>query len=252
MKHQKAALVTGSAIRLGKAIAIALAQSGFDIALHYYSSSDKAAETQAEIRAIGVACELFPQDLADASSLETFVGQVKEKMPHLSVLVNSASAYTSGEIESTSVDMFDQQFSINLRAPFFLSKGFAKHCQSGHIINICDNKIAYNQYAYAAYLLSKKALAEFVKIAALEFAPNIRVNGVAPGVVLPADTRSDDYINWRIQGIPLQKQGTTKNITSAVVHLVDNDFMTGQVLMVDGGEAIAHIGRNATQYKADK
>ena len=252
MKHRKAALVTGSAIRLGKAIAIALAQSGFDIALHHYSSTDQAAETQAEIRALGVACELFSQDLSNAEPLEAFVGQVKEKMPHLSALVNSASAYTSGKIKSTSVDMFDQQMSVNLRAPFFLAKGFAKHCQSGHIVNICDNKIAYNQYEYAAYLLSKKALAEFVKIAAMEFAPHIRVNGIAPGVVLPSNARSDDYINWRIQGIPLQKQGKTSNITGAVVHLVENDFMTGQVLVVDGGESIAHIGRNAAQYKADQ
>ena len=252
MKDQKAALVTGSAIRLGKAIAIALAKAGFDIALHYYSSEDKAVATQAEIQELGVACKLCPQNLADASSLETFVKDVKEKMPHLSVLVNSASAYESGEVEATSVDMFDQQFAINLRAPFFLTKGFAKYCKSGHIINICDNKIAYNQYAYSAYLLSKKALAEFVRMSALELAPYIRVNGIAPGVVLPATSRSKDYINWRIQGIPLQKQGTTDNITQAIVGLVDNDFMTGQVLVVDGGESIAHIGRNATQYKADK
>lgn len=248
MKRNQTALVTGSGVRLGKAIAIAMAKAGFDIALHYNSSQAKAKTTQAEILALGVQCETFQQDLSQAAALDDFLQTVQTKMPTLAVLVNSASVYDSGEIADTSLAIFEQQFAVNLRAPFFLSRAFAKWVENGNIINICDNKIAFNQYEYAAYLLSKKTLAEFTKLAALEFAPNIRVNGVSPGVVMPAVSRSEDYVNWRIQGIPVQRQGHTDNITQAIVSLVDNDFMTGQILFVDGGESITNVGRNATQF----
>ncbi|MEA5466137.1 SDR family oxidoreductase [Leptothoe sp. PORK10 BA2] len=248
MNRNQTALVTGSGVRLGKAIAIALAKAGFDIALHYNSSQAKAKATQAEILALGVQCETFQQDLSQAEALDDFLQTVQAKMPTLAVLVNSASVYDSGEIADTSVAIFEQQFAVNLRAPFFLSRAFAKAVETGNIINICDNKIAFNQYEYAAYLLSKKTLAEFTKLAALEFAPHIRVNGVSPGVVMPAGSRSEDYINWRIQGIPVQRQGHTDNITQAIVSLIDNDFMTGQILFVDGGESITNVGRNATQF----
>ncbi len=252
LSQKKAALVTGSAIRLGKAIAVALAKAGYDIALHYNSSAAPAIETQKEIQALGVECQIFQQDLRAADELATFVGRVKDAMPHLNVLVNSASAYENATIADSTVDLFDTQFAVNLRAPFFLTRGFAQVCQSGSIINICDNKIGFNQFEYAAYLLSKKALAEMTRMAALEFAPNIRVNGVAPGVVLPAGTRSEEYIEWRIQGIPLKMQGDTIHITQAVLALLNNDFMTGQILVVDGGESIANVGQNAAQFDPDK
>lgn len=252
LRRNQTALVTGSAIRLGKAIAIALAKAGFDIALHYNRSQSNAEATQADIRALDVNCEIFQQDLSQAEALDHFLAQVHGTMANLTVLVNSASAYDSGDIQATDVEMFDRQFGLNLRAPFFLSRAFAQRVKQGNIINICDNKIAFNQYEYAAYLLSKKALAEFTKLAALEFAPNLRVNGVCPGVVMPTDSRSTEYLNWRIQGIPLQKQGQTNNITQAILSLIDNEFMTGQILFVDGGESIATIGRNATQYDPTK
>jgi pteridine reductase len=252
LRRNEAALVTGSAIRLGKAIAMALATVGFDIALHYNASREKAEKTRTEILALGVQCELFQQDLTQAGELSDFLGKVRDKLPHLSVLVNSASAYDSGKIQDTSVELFEQQFALNLRAPFFLSQAFAQQVKRGQIINICDNKIAFNQYEYAAYLLSKKALAELTRMAALEFAPQIRVNGICPGVVMPLSSRSQEYINWRLEGIPLKRQGTTDNITQAIISLLDNTFINGQVLFVDGGESITHIGRNATQYDPEK
>lgn len=252
MNRHQTALVTGSAIRLGKAIALALAADGFDIALHYNRSQDQAQETKAEIEALGVACHLCPQDLGATEELAGFMAEVHQQVDNLAVLVNSASAYDSGDIKDTSVEIFERQFRLNLEAPFFLAKAFAATVGAGNIINICDNKIAYNQYAYAAYLLSKKTLAEFTRLASLEFAPAIRVNGVSPGVVMPLPSRSQEYIDWRIDGIPLKKQGTTDHITQAVVSIIHNDFMTGQILFVDGGESVAHIGRNATQYNPDK
>lgn len=245
---KQTALVTGGAVRLGREIALALAQSGYDIALHYGRSIEAAQATNADIVALGVVCHLCPQDLADARALDGFVESVNKQVENLTVLVNSASAYESGTIADTSIETFDTQFSVNLRAPFLLTRAFARHCGAGNIINILDNKIMFNQFDYAAYLLSKKALAEFTRMAAIEFAPAIRVNGIAPGVVMPSDSRSEEYVAWRVSKIPLQKQGNPGNITRAIDFCLKNDFLTGQIIVVDGGEGGTNVGFNFTQF----
>ncbi len=243
-----AALVTGAAVRLGRAIALSLAQAGYAIALHYHHSADQAAQTVAEIRAVGVASAAFQLDLRDVNAIPAFLQEVRAAFPGLTLLVNSASAYTQAAIAATTPSIFDSQFDVNLRAPFFLLQAFAAQVGRGQVINIIDNKIGFNQFQYAAYLLAKKALVELTKMAALEFAPAIRVNGVAPGVVLPAESRSPAYIQWRIQGIPLQQQGDVAYITQALLSLINNPFITGQILVVDGGESLAHVGQNAAQF----
>jgi len=245
---RQAALVTGGAVRLGRAIALALARQGFDIALHYHSSQAAAERTRAEIEQLGVACQIFQQDLARADRLAGLLASVRERFPGLTVLVNSASGYGQAAIRETTPELFDAQLAVNLRAPFFLTQAFARPGQRGNVINILDNKIGFNQYQYAAYLLAKKSLAEFTRMAALEFAPDIRVNGVAPGVVLPAKSRTQAYIDWRVQGIPLKMQGDTAHITRTISYILENDFVTGQIFVVDGGESVAHVGQNAADY----
>ncbi|WP_413205072.1 SDR family oxidoreductase [Rhodospirillum sp. A1_3_36] len=247
-EDRPAALVTGGAIRLGRSIALGLAKAGFDIALHYNSSEDAAEETAAEIGQEGVDCVLMTHDLNDISGLDRLVVEAVETMPHLTTLVNSASVYAHGDLRTTTPEMFDAQMTVNLKAPFFLTQAFAKHRTEGVVVNILDNKIGFNQYQYGAYLLSKKALADFTRMAALELAPGIRVNGVAPGVILPAEDRGPEYLEWRRQGIPLERTGSPDKVTQAIRYLVDNDFVTGQVLVVDGGENIAHEGRNFAAF----
>jgi pteridine reductase len=243
-----AALVTGGAVRLGRALALALAADGYDIALHYGRSAAAAEQTAAEIRANGVECRLFAHDLADTAGLAGLMTAVRAAFPRLNLLINSASAYGQAPIGLTTAELFDQQFAVNLRAPFFLTQAFAQQVGAGQVINILDNKIGFNQFQYAAYLLSKKALAEFTRMAALEFAPALRINGIAPGVVLPAGTRSAAYVAWRIEGIPLRRQGDVEDITAALRYLIGASFVSGQILTVDGGEAGAQIGRNAADY----
>lgn len=247
-KTRGAALVTGGAVRLGRVIAMRLARAGFDLALHYGRSEEAAREAREEARALGVECELFPHDLADTEGLDGLVGRVAERFPALNLLVNSASGYEPGTIAETSPAQFERLFRVNLEAPFFLTRAFARRCDEGNVVNVLDNKIAFHQFEYAAYLLSKKGLADLTRMAALELAPGIRVNGVAPGVVLPAGTRSPEYIAWRVEGIPLKRQGSPERIADAVLAFVDNDFATGQVVMVDGGEGLGQVGRNATQF----
>lgn len=247
-----AALVTGSGVRLGKAIALDLARAGYDIAVHYNSSAEPAQETVAEIQAMGLKAEAFQFDLLRVEDSAEFMATVHAAFPNLNTLVNSASAYTQATISDTTPDIFASQFNVNLRAPFFLTQAFAAQVGQGNVINIIDNKIGFNQSEYAAYLMTKNGLAGFTKMAALEYAPHIRVNGVAPGVVLPATSRSDEYVQWRVDAIPLKRKGNPGHITQAVLSLLNNDFMTGQILVVDGGESLDNAGRNAAQFDQDK
>lgn len=250
-----AALVTGAATRLGYAFATALAHQGYDIALHYNSSEAEAQQAAVTLKGLGVDCQLFQYDLSgmdqraqDVSATSGFVAEVQQQFPRLSVLLNSASAYAAANIADTPLSLLRAQFEVNFFAPFELSKAFYTLVDGGHIINILDNKIAFQQHCYAAYLLSKKTLAELTQMAAVEFAPKVRVNGIAPGVVMPGEQRTDDYIDWRVEGIPLRKQGEVAHLTSALGYLLNNEFVTGQILTVDGGEGINHVGRNAEEY----
>ncbi|MFN8577778.1 MAG: SDR family oxidoreductase [Candidatus Sericytochromatia bacterium] len=249
---KEAVLITGSAIRLGRAIALDFAKKGYDIALHYNSSEEQAKNTVEEIEKLGVSCKAFKFDLSKTIELEENINKVFDYYPNLNVLVNSASAYTHGEIKETKIEDYEALFDINLKAPFFLTKFFAKNCNKGNIINIIDNKISYNQNAYSAYILTKKSLYELTKLSALEFAPNIRVNAVSPGVILPASVRTEEYINYRINGIPLKMKGNEKNISDAIFSLIDNDFITGQIITVDGGECLMNTGLNAVSYESKK
>jgi len=243
------ALVTGGAIRLGKVFTMSLAQAGYNLAVHYNTSSDEANATVEELRQSGVECEIFQFDFSQSNDVSELITNVRARFPDLNVLINSASAYNQASMMETTEAMLDEQLKINLMTPYFLTRAFALQCKTGNVINIIDNKIAFNQYQYSAYLLSKKMLAEFTKLAAVELAPAIRVNGLAPGVVLPASVRTQDYIDWRIQGIPAKRQGTTGNITQALHYLLDNDFVCGQILTVDGGESLTNIGQNTANYE---
>lgn len=243
-----AALVTGAGTRLGSQFATHLARLGYDIALHCNRSQDSAREVVAGIEAVGAEAAILPLDFAAAPDAGAYIAKVRQRFPRLSCLVNSASAYDAAPIAQTTAELLEQQFRVNLFAPFFLTQAFAHQVASGQVINIIDNKAAFNQYHYAAYLLAKKSLADFTRMAAMEYAPRIRINGIAPGVVLPMASRKDDYLQWRTEGIPLQHTGEPGHLLSALEYLLSNDFVCGQILYVDGGETQNHIGRNAETY----
>lgn len=253
-KFEKVALVTGGGTRVGKTFALALADIGYAVAVHYNSSSEGAEDTAKSIRAAGGRAEVFKRDFmqGDVSDL---IDSVVERMGRIDLLLNSASTYEPGPIQETSLETLQTQFQVNLFTPFLLSKRFAQLATHNHsarqpalLVNVLDNKIAYNQYPYSAYLLSKKAFSEFSAMATLEFAPQIRVNAIAPGVILPASVRTDDYIKWREDGIPLKHQGSPNNLIQALRYIIDNDFVCGQTLTVDGGESVDLVGRHSENY----
>jgi len=240
MNMQNTALITGAAKRLGKAIAVGLARRGWDVALHYGQSADDAAATAAEIRQLGSRCEPLRADLDDPADVRTLVARAREVLGPLTLLVNNAAIFERAEFLQTDEDLFDRHFDINFRAPFFLSRDFARQCDGdGHIINLIDAAHTHAGQTYFAYTLSKKLLAEFTPLAARALGPRIRVNAICPGPMLPPPGGRPDDLHHVAAKTPLQRTGAAADIVAAAEFLIDNPYVTGQLLYVDGGQHIA-------------
>ena len=231
-----AALVTGGARRIGAAISLALARNGYDVALHYLSSVEAAERVADEIEGLGRGCRLFRCDLNDHAATTALMPEVREHFTDLRVLVNNASIFERGMFRQTGPDLFERHFNINFKAPFFLIQAFAEGCPRGQVINVLDTRVNRSDHHHAAYTLSKKALLELTRMAARELGPGIRVNGVSPGMILPPPGGVVDELERRSAALPLQRIGDTDNLTAAVLFLLDNPFVTGECIYVDGGE----------------
>jgi len=235
-KSQGTALVTGGAKRMGRSLCITLATRGYNIALHYHSSKKEAEKTCAMINPLGVACELFACDLSNETETACLIYDVKKRFNDLNLLINNASIFKKSNFKRSPIGSLNQHFAINLKAPFILSKDFAMLCDQGHIINMLDASLEKNQKKYFAYTLSKKALYDLTQRSARELAPKIRVNGIAPGFILPPENAKKDFLNQRLKSIPLRKQGELLQITHSLEFLLDNRYLTGQIIYNDGGE----------------
>lgn len=235
-KIQGTALVTGAARRIGQAIALELASLGYNVALHYHRSKEEAEAVAAEIRQKEVECELFSCDLSDENQISRLMSKVFRKFSDLNLLVNSASLFERSEFAVKDLKLFNDHFAINLKAPFILSCEFFRLCKKGQIINLLDAHIVKNQTSHVAYLLTKKSLADMTKIAAVAFAPHIRVNGIAPGLILPARGETAESLDRMARNIPLKRKGDISTITQSIKFLIENDYLTGQFIFNDGGE----------------
>ena len=231
-----AVLITGGANRIGKALGLHLAALGFDIALHYNTSTKDAQNTASEIRSAKIRCEMFGCDLTDTAKTSHLIGDVKKKFPRLNLLINSASAFGKSNLDLNSLGRINQDIAIHFKAPFILISEFARLCQRGQIINFLDTNVSKHKTAYTTYLLAKKSLENLTKLAAVELAPHIRVNAIAPGLILPPVSQTNSYLDRLAKKIPLKRKGNHTNITQTVDFLVQNNFLTGQTIFVDGGE----------------
>lgn len=236
--RKKTAIVTGGAQRIGRAIAIHLANCGYNIILHYNSSQSKAESVANEIQAHQVGCSIYQCDFNNLKQVSSFIHDVYPLFPNCCLLVNNASIFERSRLLDTDMEFFDRHFNINFKTPLFLSRDFARQCSNGQIINLIDTKASRILIEYFAYTLSKKALFEFTRMAAKELAPSIRVNGICPGFILPPSGEDHDDTLFQERRIPLQRRGGTESIVSAVTFLLDNDFITGETIFVDGGEQL--------------
>lgn len=231
-----AALITGGSKRIGRGIAMQIASLGYDVAIHYNKSQKEAIETRDQIRKSKIKCEIFHCDLKEEREVKNLIPKVLKKFPDLNLLVNSASIYEQASILKTTPNILDDHLKTNFIAPFILSRDFASLSKGGLIINILDTRIRSNSGLYAAYSLSKKLLAEFTRMSALEFAPKVRVNAIAPGLILPPKGKDISYLDRLAKGIPLKRKGSIDNIKESVKFLIENDFIAGQIIFCDGGQ----------------
>ncbi len=246
-----AALITGSAKRLGLEMAYTLAEQGFDIAIHYNNSKAEAQKIADEIKQkFKVECEIFQGDLQQFAAAKKLAIDVIKKFPHLNLLVNNASVFHESKFLTAPESELMDNLNIHFISPLILAKEFAKHVISSkindaQIINMIDKNIARFDTNYFYYLLSKKNLAELTKMLALELAPNIRVNGIAPGFILNnvnEKKSAPEYVEKLIKRIPLHKKGEAKNICQTLEFLLANDFISGEIIFVDGASSLNHAG----------
>jgi NAD(P)-dependent dehydrogenase (short-subunit alcohol dehydrogenase family) len=230
------ALVTGAAIRLGREIALALADQGYAIGLHYHNSVRQAQELTLQLQDKGVPVLLLQADLTDAEQIIRIFDHVSAFGCPLKVLVNSAGVMHTGNLEDTSVADWDATFAVNLRAPWLCARYAAQLMKdNGVIINLTDAASGRPWKEYPAYSVSKAGLETLTRVLARSLAPRIRVNAVAPGLVMPAADFPDDRWERLVKRLPAQKSGTPEDIVRAVLFLIQNEYITGQTLAVDGG-----------------
>lgn len=238
----KTVLITGAAKRIGKYLALHLAAQGCNIALHYNASANDVLELQRELHSKypGLQFEIFRANLENTREVEMLIPMILEKMTTIDLLINNASVFEPSSIRETSTDLLDRHMQVNFKAPFLLMSKFSKFVGKGSIVNICDTRIVTNQSSFAAYSLSKKALWELTKMAALEFGPEIRVNAIAPGLSLPPEGKDDGYL-WKLaENIAMQRPGGMDSILKSIDYIESNTYLTGQLLFCDGGE---NLGR---------
>ncbi len=237
MSQEKSVLVTGGSDRLGRHIAMYFASTGYDVALHYSRSLEKARSTRRDILSeYDVKCEIFKADFSDELETQKLIPEVSAVF-RISCLVNNASIFYENSFSDKGTSGLNAFFDVNFRAPYILTKQFAEIAPEGaSIINILDTKITVATTRHFDYLLSKKFLAVFTRQAAVELAPKIRVNGIAPGIILPPEGKDEEYIEIMAESIPLQKRGYPENIINSVDFFTKDNFVTGQIIYNDGGE----------------
>lgn len=233
---RKTALITGGAIRVGRAISLALAEQGYDIALHYNHSSHDAVQTAEDVKKFGVKVTLYQADLTVPGQCPELIQRVS--VDHeLSVLVNSAAIFPEKDVINQQLGDWDSIMGLNLRAPLLLSQAFAKSKPtSGHIINILDARMSRPAGDHLTYRLSKAGLWHLTESLAQELSPTIQVNGLALGAIMAPPGASQDHFERMSDKIPLKRTGKPTAIGDAVNFLVGQDFITGAILPIDGGE----------------
>ena len=229
------ALVTGAAHRLGKVFALTLARHGFDIVLHYHQASDAALQTKAELEAIGSRVTLAQADLTDPAQIQALVSSLQP----VGVLVNSAAFMPSGNVDRLSLEHWDTSLDLNLRAPFLLAQECAKKMTAGGlIVNITDVGAQKAWSRYPSYTVSKAALESLTRILARAYAPGIRVNAIAPGFVLQSEIVPAEEWERLIKRVPLKRPARPEEIASALEFLLQNEYITGQTIVIDGGYSL--------------
>ena len=235
----RAALITGGARRIGRAIALTLAQAGYAVVLHAHRSRAEAEKLAGEIAAAGGRARVVLGDLADAGAVRGLIPAAAAFGP-LTLLVNNAGEFEPDDIETLARARFERTFAVNLAAPLFLAQAFAAQAPAAaSIVNIIDQRVFRPTPRFFSYTLSKTALHTATTTLAQALAPKVRVNAVAPGPTLPSPLQSEAQFAEQAQSLPLKRGPRPEDIASAVLYLAGAASVTGVTIAVDGGQHLA-------------
>ena len=238
----KAALVTGGARRIGRALVLALAEAGFAVAVHHHRSRGEAEALVAEVISAGGRAVALAADLIDEAAVRSLLPQAAAALGPIGVLVNNASVFENDTAATVSRQGWDANMAINLRAPFVLTQEFAARLPpdaGGAIINLLDERVWNLTPYFVSYTLTKSALWTLTRTMALALAPRIRVNGIGPGPALPSPRQSPEQFREQSRRLPLRRGTSPGEIAAALGFILAAPAMTGQMIALDGGQ---HLG----------
>lgn len=247
--NYKAALITGGADRLGRAMALDLAARGVNVAVHYATSEIKAQETVQAIQAMGVQAVALQADLTDRSETNTLIDRAVSAIGQLDVLINNASVFEYDNIASATFDGWDRHMSSNFHAPFILTQSFAAQCPGvgsdgeplaqAAIINMVDQRVRKYTPEFMTYSLAKNALWTLTQTSAQALAPAVRVNAIGPGPTLQGSRQSLEHFQGQRKNTILERGANADDIVNTMRYFLDAPAVTGQLICVDGGQ---HLG----------
>lgn len=239
--ENKVALVTGGGRRIGKAIALMLAQSGARVLITYNASAHEAAATAAEIERLGGQAAAMPCDQRDPGAIDRLFDRLRQEVDRLDILINNAAIMERKPALEITPEDWSSVMDTNLRGPFFMAQHAAQwmlNTGGGVIVNIADLSALHPWPSYLTHTLSKSGLVAMTQALALALAPSIRVNAIAPGMILKPEEWSSERWSRMIAALPLQRSGTVEDVTAAVLYCVRSDFLTGQTIVIDGGRSL--------------
>jgi NAD(P)-dependent dehydrogenase (short-subunit alcohol dehydrogenase family) len=239
MENYPLAIVTGAAQRLGRSFALRMAQHGYAILLHYMHSASAAAKIADEIRGMGIPVYTVKADLTDPAQIQLLFSTLDSLSFELKVLINSAAVMQRADLRTISVDEWDATMNLNLRAPVLLAQMSAARMNGGGlIVNISDAGSGKSWTSFPVYLASKTGLEMLTRMLAKTLAPTVRVNAIAPGLVLRSNELSMENWNKLVQRLPLKRPASEEDIIDALDFLLKNESVTGQTIVVDSGYSL--------------
>lgn len=246
---QKTALITGGAIRVGAAIAQALAADGWHVAIHFHGSKDAAETLLGQIEADGGQGHLLQADLRDQDAVATLIQAASQDAPSLGCLINNASLFENDGAMNMSTESWDDHAAVNLRAPVFLARDFARSLRKGEtgvVVNMLDNKMFALNPDFFSYTIAKYGLLGATKVLAMELAPMVRVCGIAPGITLPSTNQTDERFRHAHTLNPLGQSATLDQLVAALRFILAAPSMTGEVITIDGGQSLMGMPRDVS------
>lgn len=238
--ESRVALVTGGARRVGRRLVLALARAGADIALHYHGSEDESRRTAEEVESLGRRVVRLRADLEDAGEAAELGGRAVESLGRLDVVVNNAALFEAAPFLEVTPSDWDRVMAVNTRAPFLLLQATAPHlaASKGVAVNIADVSGLRPWPAFPHHSVSKAALVHLTKVAARALAPDVRVNCIVPGTVLPPADYTEEQLRESEDRTVLRRMGTPDDVAEALLFLIRSEFTTGAVVVVDGGRML--------------